>query len=76
MWDGRIDLNEAARLTKYNQQHLRRLAREHHIDAVFHGRVWWVTEESLAAYMAAKPQRKPQRKPRAEAGQRREGSKE
>jgi excisionase family DNA binding protein len=48
-----VTTTEAARLTGYNAEHVRRLIRGEKIEAIKWGRDWLVNKESLLSYIKA-----------------------
>jgi hypothetical protein len=68
-----MDLKQAAAITKYDENYLRRLAGKRKFYAQKRGHNWWTTAAAIYAYMDMKPQRKPRaapgrRKPRKAVG--------
>lgn len=45
-----ISVEEAAEITEYSQQYIRRLLRRNRIKAVKKGYMWWVDLDSIKAY--------------------------
>lgn len=45
-----VSVEEAAQITGYNPEYIRRLIRHKVIKAVKKSRVWWIERESLEAY--------------------------
>lgn len=46
-----ISVEEAAALSGYNAEHIRRLVREGQISAEKKGWMWWIDRKSLTAYL-------------------------
>lgn len=54
-----MDLVEAAKRTRYYENHLRRLVGQGKIKAVFQSHNWWLTERAIMEYRAGDSRRKP-----------------
>jgi excisionase family DNA binding protein len=52
-----ITIDEAADLSHYNPDYLRRLARKGRLGAAKKGRDWWIDRDALQAYLEAPPPR-------------------
>ncbi len=52
-----ITVDEAAELSHYNPDYLRRLARKGRLGAAKKGRDWWIDRDALQAYLEDPPPR-------------------
>jgi excisionase family DNA binding protein len=52
-----ITIDEAADLSQYNPDYLRRLARKGRLGAAKKGRDWWIDRDALQAYLEDPPPR-------------------